>query len=204
MEVNDVNQVLIRLVKQHPNLYDKSLTSYRDNEKKDRSWASITIDFNNSTGYKAEVAQVISQWKELKSCYMNYVAELKKYIPSGSGQQQQKDQWIYYTEMGFLEDQVEHRRTISTHPFGKENTQVNRVTETPMRDDVMSGAEGGAGNIFQNFLISSHSSSQQNFEKLSQTYIDILWDAWCKIPPTKRKNCYFDMEHLIISKKNEE
>lgn len=41
---------------------------------------------------------------------MNYVAELKKYIPSGSGQQQQKDQWIYYTEMGFLEDQVEHRR----------------------------------------------------------------------------------------------
>lgn len=53
MASRDINQVLIGLVEKHSNLFDKSLQSYKDVEKKNRSWASITIKFNNATGCRA-------------------------------------------------------------------------------------------------------------------------------------------------------
>lgn len=50
MENYDINHVLIELIKKHPNIYDKSLQSYKNNIEKNLSWAKITLEFNNKTG----------------------------------------------------------------------------------------------------------------------------------------------------------
>ncbi|XP_051158524.1 uncharacterized protein LOC127279908 [Leptopilina boulardi] len=157
---NPYNLLLIKLVESFPNVYDQSLEPYRDNDARNRSWAIVTFNYNGRTKLNMNVSQVIAQWKKLESDYRNYRAELKKYIPSGSGQQSEPTPCPYYAEMGFLENKVDYRSTTTTHPYGKEIEIMGRYHEElpiPQRNE---------GNIFRHIQDEETSNRGANKENI--------------------------------------
>ncbi|XP_014085351.2 uncharacterized protein [Bactrocera oleae] len=96
---------LIKAIKLHPCLYDRSSPLFRNMVLKERSWKAVAI----STG--ASVEQCKQRWKSLRDRFVREIASQK----SKSGQEvesEEKKEWCYLKLMRFLTKHVNPRKTI--------------------------------------------------------------------------------------------
>ena len=96
-----MGEALIDLVRQHPALWDKQNSKYKDSNYKDAKWREIS----EVLGVPKE--DLIKKWKSLRDTYVRHKNMKAK---SGDGLSDSKPRWKYYNIMSFLDVTLLKRR----------------------------------------------------------------------------------------------
>ncbi|CAL8360378.1 unnamed protein product [Boreogadus saida] len=130
-EMEDQN--LIVAVCSRPVLYDTTMVSCRDRNKKERAWVDVAED----TGFPVDVCR--RKWKSLRDRYMRHKKSEKEGKKSGSAAGTVK-RWKFAGVLSFLDPFVTPRETSSNLPRGEEEVEEDGAPETSL-----SGAGEEAG-----------------------------------------------------------
>ncbi|CAL8300676.1 unnamed protein product [Arctogadus glacialis] len=110
------DQNLIVAVRSRPVLYDTTMVSYRDRNKKERAWVDVAED----TGFPVDVC--CRRWKSLRDRYMR---EKKSGSAAGTVKR-----WKFAGVLSFLDPFVTPRETSSNLPRGAEEVEEDGAPET--------------------------------------------------------------------------
>ncbi|CAL8356345.1 unnamed protein product [Boreogadus saida] len=127
----------------HPSLYDTTMVSYRDRNKKERAWVDVAED----TGFPVDVCR--RKWKSLRDRYMRHKKREKEGKKSGSAAGTVK-RWKFAGVLSFLDPFVTPRETSSNLPRGAEEVEEDGAPETSL-----SGAGEEAGPSHNTGLLTS-------------------------------------------------
>ncbi|XP_063239160.1 transcription factor Adf-1-like [Bacillus rossius redtenbacheri] len=94
------DEKLISLVKSCSCLYDRSNADFKDANKRDRVWATISMHM----GVSADNCQ--SRWRMLRE---KYTREKKSELSSSPEEIAARPQWLYMEQLAFLEPHIRHR-----------------------------------------------------------------------------------------------
>ncbi|XP_018787258.1 PREDICTED: transcription factor Adf-1-like [Bactrocera latifrons] len=103
---------LIKAVRLHPCLYDRSSPLFRNLLLKERQWKAVAI----STG--ASVEQCKQRWKSLRDRFVREIVAQKSKSEE-EGEAEEKKEWCYLKLMGFLTKHVNPRK--SKTQFGNDD-----------------------------------------------------------------------------------
>ncbi|CAL8285278.1 unnamed protein product [Boreogadus saida] len=109
------DQDLIVAVCSRPVLYNTTMVSYRDRNKKERAWVDVAED----TGFPVDYCR--RKWKSLRDRYMRHKKSEKEGKKSGSAAGTVK-RWKFAVVLSFLDPFVTPRETSSNLPRGAEET----------------------------------------------------------------------------------
>ncbi|CAL8275584.1 unnamed protein product [Arctogadus glacialis] len=117
-----------------PILYDTTMESYGDRNKKDLAW----VDVGEETGLPVDVCR--RKWKSLRDRYMKEKKSEKAAKKSGSAARTSK-KWKFFVVLSFLDPFVTPRETSSNLP---------RVAEDEIEDDGAAETSlSGAGEAYE-------------------------------------------------------
>ncbi|XP_051157984.1 uncharacterized protein LOC127279585 [Leptopilina boulardi] len=214
--MEDLNIVLIRLVKGHPVIFEKQSRTFKNATLKKKSWLSIVGDFFKKTGIEISVTQASNRWDLLKAGYTEVRRNNKTYIPSGSAASadtnKNSDHWMYYSEMNFLKESVDHADTTET--FQNTRSHINEEeNQEEFEEYGYQDTEGpvGTGDIFHFFPVPSTSAAtaeenvdirSNNMSKLKKNDVRterllVIDDMWKRISEKNRVPCYRELKKLI-------
>ncbi|XP_062537980.1 transcription factor Adf-1-like [Armigeres subalbatus] len=109
---------LIQLVKLEPCLYAKSTKAYRNNNLKEKAWASIASACDKS------VDQVKSRWRSLRDRFGSLKRKLSNESRSGAAASCSPG-WPLYNELVFLDSHMEARPTSSNYTSPSISQQIS-------------------------------------------------------------------------------
>ncbi|XP_032685190.1 uncharacterized protein LOC116850697 isoform X2 [Odontomachus brunneus] len=112
----DGDALLISLVRDHPYLYNKELTDFKDNLKKQNAWTEIGSILNMT------VDECQSRWTRLRERYTREKKQRQEETSSGSGLSKRKA-FEFFKNMSFLEPFVKRRRTV-TNVFSNSSSSL--------------------------------------------------------------------------------
>ncbi|XP_043470201.1 transcription factor Adf-1-like [Leptopilina heterotoma] len=141
--MEDLNSLLIRLVQNHPIIYDKASKHYKNNFKKKEAWEQIVLAFNTKVRSDITADQAFKRWKKLKDIFVKERTKIKAYIPSGSSAQCHTEKWMYYDELIFLKDIVDHKSTVSSFQRPNEHLEEGEDEEHEEEGEVQIQEEEG-------------------------------------------------------------
>uniref|UniRef100_A0A034W5S2 Transcription factor Adf-1 n=1 Tax=Bactrocera dorsalis TaxID=27457 RepID=A0A034W5S2_BACDO len=117
---------LIKAVKRHPCLFDRSSTDFRNQYLKEEAWVAAAI----STG--ASVEQCKQRWKSLRDRFVREVVSQQSKPESAA---KEKNKWCYFELLSFLTKHVNPRKMKSkdnrasmTSQFPAIHLQQHRAT----------------------------------------------------------------------------
>ncbi|CAL8313939.1 unnamed protein product [Arctogadus glacialis] len=117
------DQNLIVAVCSRPVLYDTTMVSYRDRNKKERAWVDVAED----TGFPVDVCR--RKWKSLRDRYMREKKREKEGKKCGAGTVKR---WKFAGVLSFLDPFVTPRETSSNLPRGAEEVEEDGAPETSL------------------------------------------------------------------------
>ncbi|XP_038210365.1 uncharacterized protein LOC119831164 [Zerene cesonia] len=119
-------EVLISQIKQHPVLYNSTLSSYRDQNMRNNAWEEISKQLN------IPVDDIKTKWSKLRNCYTNALKRRRK-----NSSLAQSTPWKYEQTMKFLLPYMISRKRRSTS--GVDNNVIlydfDSLKEEPCSDD---------------------------------------------------------------------
>ncbi|XP_029171627.1 uncharacterized protein LOC114940988 [Nylanderia fulva] len=155
----DGDALLIALVHDHPYLYNKELTDFKDQLKKLNAWSEIAIVLNMT----ADECQ--SRWTRLRERYTREKKQRQEETTTGSGASKRKT-FEFFNNMQFLDPFVKKRRTM---------TNVHAVTKnSPLTKRYISFQKNFSSNNEKENLplnasiLIEQNSSKVNIESLEQ------------------------------------
>lgn len=98
---------LIELVCVSKNLWDFSLSDYKDNAKTNNSWITIAQHLG------VEPSEAKARWRALRDGYIRAKRNQKKRSGNAGSK---RPKWKFFDKMSFLEKVLEHRKAESNMP----------------------------------------------------------------------------------------
>ncbi|KYN15939.1 Transcription factor Adf-1 [Trachymyrmex cornetzi] len=99
----DADAILISLVQNHPYLYNKQLSDFKDNLKKENAWTEIAKILN------MKVDECHTRWTRLRERYSREKKQKQEETTTGSGVSKRKT-YEFFDNMQFLDPFVKKRR----------------------------------------------------------------------------------------------
>ncbi|XP_050447813.1 LOW QUALITY PROTEIN: uncharacterized protein LOC126849726 [Cataglyphis hispanica] len=155
--------LLISLVRDHPYLYNKELTDFKDSLKKQNAWVEIA----SVMGMTVEDCQC--RWMRLRERYSREKKQQQEKTTTGSGASKRKT-FEFFDNMQFLERFVKRRKTM-TNIYNMQNKSVSPLI--------------GSSNLQKNFgshdekenISSSLNVATLNKLPLTKSIVDLTSDS---------------------------
>ncbi|XP_049313726.1 uncharacterized protein LOC105224281 [Bactrocera dorsalis] len=117
---------LIKVVKRHPCLFDRSSTDFRNQYLKEEAWVAAAI----STG--ASVEQCKQRWKSLRDRFVREVVSQQSKPESAA---KEKNKWCYFELLSFLTKHVNPRKMKSKRQSSIDDQSISSYSPATTQSD---------------------------------------------------------------------
>ncbi|XP_029162393.1 transcription factor Adf-1-like [Nylanderia fulva] len=198
--------LLISLVRDHPYLYNKELTDFKDTIKKQNAWVEIASIMNMT------VEECQTRWIRLRERYSREKKQQQEETTTGSGVSKRKT-FEFFDNMQFLERFVKRRRTLTNMPnknvppgTGFSNLQKNFNSHNEKENNASSiNVATSSQQSSKKSIISLTSNTVQHVDKAVLTSsVHLNFSDSSSTSATNVSSCMQDKSFITQQKKTKE